>query len=42
MRNNRVLITGYGALSPFGIGAEKMFNGLYENKSCIVNIKEEL
>lgn len=42
MSNNRVFITGYGAVSPYGIGAEKMFKGLYENRSAVVSIKEEL
>jgi len=42
MISNRVLITGYGAVSPYGIGSEKMFNGFYENRSAVVNIKEKL
>lgn len=42
MNKKRVVITGYGAISPFGIGAEKMFKGLYENRSSIVNVKEKL
>lgn len=42
MGTNRVLITGYGAVSPYGIGAEKMFAGLYENRSAVVNIKDLL
>ena len=41
MDSKRVLITGYGAISPFGIGADKMFSALYKNRSAIVNIKEE-
>jgi 3-oxoacyl-[acyl-carrier-protein] synthase II len=42
MSPNRVLITGFGAVSPYGIGAEKMFAGLYENRSAVVNIKDRL
>lgn len=42
MSNNRVFITGYGAISPFGFGAEKMFAALYENRSAVINIEEEL
>jgi len=42
MSNSRVFITGYGAISPFGFGAEKMFAALYENRSAVVNIEEEL
>lgn len=42
MKKNRVLITGYGAVSPYGIGVEKMFKGLHENRSCVVNIEDAL
>jgi 3-oxoacyl-[acyl-carrier-protein] synthase II len=42
MKQNRVLITGYGAVSPFGIGTDKMLAGLFSGRSCVVNIKEEL
>lgn len=42
MKTNRVVITGYGALSPYGIGAEKMLNGLYENRSSVKNVKAEM
>jgi 3-oxoacyl-[acyl-carrier-protein] synthase II len=39
---NRVLITGYGAISPYGIGAEKLFTGLFANRSAVVNIRDWL
>jgi 3-oxoacyl-[acyl-carrier-protein] synthase II len=39
MRPNRVLITGYGAVSPYGIGTDKMLAGLFAGRSCVVNIK---
>lgn len=42
MKKNRVLITGYGAVSPYGIGVEKMFKGLHEDRSCVVNIEDAL
>jgi len=42
MNRNRVVITGYGIVSPYGIGAEKMFDGLYANRSAVVNIREWL
>jgi 3-oxoacyl-[acyl-carrier-protein] synthase II len=42
MSLNRVVITGYGVLSPYGIGAEKMFAGLYENRSAVVNYRAHL
>lgn len=42
MENNRVFITGYGAVSPFGLGAEKMFDSLYKNSSAVVNISDTL
>jgi 3-oxoacyl-[acyl-carrier-protein] synthase II len=42
MKQNRVLITGYGAVSPFGIGADKMVAGLFAGRSCVVNIKSQL
>ena len=42
MNCHRVVITGYGAVSPYGIGADKMFQGLYANRSAVVNIREWL
>jgi len=42
MSDNRVLITGFGSISPYGIGTDKMMTGLYENRSAVVNIQEEL
>jgi len=41
MNTKRVLITGYGAISPFGIGAEKMFQALFDNRSAVVNVREQ-
>ena len=40
MDKNRVLITGYGVVSPYGIGADKMFQGLRDNRSCVVNVND--
>jgi 3-oxoacyl-[acyl-carrier-protein] synthase II len=42
MKQNRVLITGFGAVSPYGIGADKMMAGLFAGRSCVVNAKEQL
>ncbi len=42
MNTNRVVITGYGAISPYGIGADKMFEGLYANRSAVANVREWL
>lgn len=42
IRENRVFITGYGAVSPYGFGVEKMFEGLYNNRSTVINIKDRL
>lgn len=35
MRLNRVVITGMGAVSPYGLGAPKLFEGIWEKKNCI-------
>ena len=42
MSGNRVVISGYGIVSPYGLGSEKMFEGLYANRSAVVNIREWL
>jgi 3-oxoacyl-[acyl-carrier-protein] synthase II len=42
MSRHRVVVTGTGLISPFGLGAGKMFDGLYAGRSAVVNIKEWL
>jgi 3-oxoacyl-[acyl-carrier-protein] synthase II len=42
MKQNRVLITGFGAVSPYGIGTDKMLSGLFAGRSCVVNVKAQL
>lgn len=42
MKQNRVLITGYSAVSPYGVGTDKMMAGLFAGRSCVVNIKSQL
>ena len=35
MMKRRVVITGLGAVSPFGVGVDKLWNSLVEGKSGI-------
>lgn len=35
---NKVVITGIGAISPFGNGAEALFEGIFSNRSGIINL----
>jgi 3-oxoacyl-[acyl-carrier-protein] synthase II len=39
MKQNRVVITGYGAVSPYGVGTDKMLDGLFAGRSSVVNIR---
>jgi len=41
MKENRVVITGAGAISPYGIGTEALFEGIFSNRSGIVNVGAE-
>ncbi len=41
MQINRVVITGMGAVSPFGAGADKMYDSLCAGKTGVVNLKKE-
>jgi 3-oxoacyl-[acyl-carrier-protein] synthase II len=38
MKLNKVVITGVGAISPFGIGVEVLSEGVFSNRSGIINI----
>ena len=38
MTNRRVVITGMGAVTPFGVGVDKFWNGLIEGKSGVSHI----
>ncbi len=38
MKLNKVVITGIGALSPFGNGIDTLFEGVFSNRSGIINI----
>jgi len=38
---NRVFITGMGAVSPFGVGLEKMVNAMENNRSATCNMKKQ-
>lgn len=38
MEENRVVITGVGAISPFGSGVDALCEGLYANRSGITNV----
>lgn len=40
MSVNRVVITGRGSVSPFGIGSDSLLNGVWENKSSVRLIDE--
>lgn len=40
MRLKRVVITGVGAVSPFGLGADTLYSALIEGRSCIRPITE--
>ncbi len=40
MHSQRVVITGMGAVSPFGCGVEKLWEGLVEGRSGITRIEE--
>lgn len=40
MHLQRVVITGMGAVSPFGCGVRKLWNGLFEGRSGISRIEE--
>lgn len=35
MTKRRVVVTGLGAVSPYGLGVDKFWNGIAEGKSCI-------
>lgn len=37
---NKIVITGMGAVSPYGNGADRFYNGLAEEKPCIVRVEE--
>lgn len=37
----RVVITGVGAVSPLGIGTDRLFQGLVEDRSAVVNQRQE-
>ena len=39
MSNRQIVITGLGAISPLGIGADEMWHGLLEGKCGIEKIK---
>ncbi|MEJ5285284.1 MAG: beta-ketoacyl-[acyl-carrier-protein] synthase family protein [Brevinematales bacterium] len=41
MKLNKVVITGVGAISPFGIGVESLYQGFLENRSAIINMGNE-
>lgn len=41
MKLNRVVITGVGAISPFGNGVEALSEGVFSNRSGIVNVGNE-
>ncbi len=38
--NNRVVITGYGAVSPFGLGADSLIDSIWSGQSGIKQISE--
>ncbi len=38
MKENKVVITGMGAVSPFGIGVEALSEGMFSNRSGIINV----
>ncbi|GHV50254.1 beta-ketoacyl-ACP synthase II [Deltaproteobacteria bacterium] len=40
MRLKRVVITGTGAVSPFGRGSDTLFNGLYEGRSAVTYVSD--
>ena len=39
MSNRRVVITGMGAVTPFGLGVDKFWNSLIEGKSGVTRIE---
>ncbi|MDH3974903.1 MAG: beta-ketoacyl-[acyl-carrier-protein] synthase family protein [Deltaproteobacteria bacterium] len=41
MSLRRVLITGSGTVSPFGLGREALINGLYSGSSAVTSLKEQ-
>lgn len=41
MRLNRVVVTGVGALSPFGVGVGALCQGVFSNRSGITNIGDD-
>jgi len=41
MKLNRVVVTGMGAISPFGSGVEALSDGMFSNKSGITNLGEK-
>lgn len=41
MELRRVVVTGLGGVSPFGIGIKKMMDGLYDGKSAVVSQKHQ-
>jgi 3-oxoacyl-[acyl-carrier-protein] synthase II len=41
MSLKRVVITGTGAVSPFGVGTGRMLENLFAGKSAVVNLKSE-
>ncbi|HBF36837.1 MAG TPA: beta-ketoacyl-[acyl-carrier-protein] synthase family protein [Firmicutes bacterium] len=38
MKLQRVVITGIGAISPFGNGVEALFDGVFSNRSGVINL----
>lgn len=42
MSFHRVVVTGIGVASPYGLGAEKMYEGLFGGRSAVVNIRDWL
>ncbi len=38
MTKRRVVITGMGVISPFGVGSDKLWNGVAEGRSGVSKI----
>ncbi|HOJ76848.1 MAG TPA: beta-ketoacyl synthase N-terminal-like domain-containing protein [Bacillota bacterium] len=41
MKLNRVVVTGFGAVSPYGSGVEALFDGVFSHRSGISNLGEQ-